>query len=84
MADRQVVSRERLIQILNETLAQQDQHHACEDVEARKLAPSVRKPDADGCNWTSDSLVWTRLPSHRCRQVLRGVLTELRARYNIA
>ena len=84
MADRQVVSRERLIQILNETLAQQDQHHACEDVEARTLGPSLRDPDADGCNWTSENLVWIRGPSPPCRQVLVEVLTELRARYNIA
>ena len=75
---REDVTRERLLEVLNEKLHKLE---ACQDCEFRKPPHRLRKPDADGCNWSEFVDVG------RCRgcdpNLLAGVISWARQRYNL-
>ena len=79
---RQSVSRDRLIELLNEELAC---HGEWPDCRIKGPIYALRKPDATGCNW-SDTLQLRRSGTHLWPpvEVMARVITSVRARYNLA
>jgi hypothetical protein len=54
MANRELVSNERLLEILNERLHKYDQ---CEECYFRGVVIPLRHPDPEGCNWSRDLIL---------------------------
>ena len=75
---REYVDPERLLEVLNEKLYEQE---VCPDWKFRKPPHGPKKLDADGCNWSD--IVDIEGPSRECGSTLRRVISWARERYNL-
>jgi len=78
LARRQVLTLESLRALVNIEL---NLHTECHGVQIRRIV--VVEPDVSGCNW---QVAWPALRAaslEPCRSQLRGVIEQLRERYNV-
>jgi hypothetical protein len=78
LARRQVLTLESLRVLVNIEL---DVHTECYGVHIRRIV--VIEPDASGCNWQAEWPPLRAAAMEPCRSQLRGVIEQLRERYNV-
>jgi hypothetical protein len=75
---RQVLTLESLRTLVNIELSVRTE---CHGVQVRRLI--VIEPDASGCNWQAEWPTLRAAAKEPCRSQLRGVIDQLRERYNV-
>ena len=77
--DRELVSEARLVELINERLA---------DTEAASHSRysgvyTLREPDEEGCNWSAGHFSAGGDPRELCGPVVARVVREMQAKYNL-
>lgn len=81
MTERERVSPERLLEILNERLSEYDQ---CENCEIPKPPYRLREPREDGLNWSTQiQLNCSGRSTDACAEVLPAIVQEVASEYNV-
>jgi hypothetical protein len=75
---RQVLTLESLRALVNIEL---EVHTECHGVQIRRVI--VTEPDLSGCNWQAEWPALRAAAMEPCRSQLRGVIEQLRERYNV-
>jgi hypothetical protein len=75
---RQVLTLESLRALVNIEL---EVHTECHGVQIRRVI--VTEPDLSGCNWQAEWPTLRAAAMEPCRSQLRGVIEQLRERYNV-
>jgi hypothetical protein len=75
---RRVLSIETLRTLVNRTIGARAQ---CRGILIRRII--VVEPDLSGCNWQAEWPIIRPANMEPCRTQLRGMIEELRARYNV-
>lgn len=75
---REYVTPERLLEVLNEKLHEDEE---CQDCEFRRPPHGPKDPDEDGCNWSSSPDLLGRCSG--CGPNLTYVIQWTRERYNL-
>jgi hypothetical protein len=78
LARRQVLTLESLRALVNIELNVRTE---CHGVQIRRII--VTEPDAAGCNWQAEWPALRAAAMEPCRSQLRGVIEQLRERYNV-
>jgi hypothetical protein len=78
--ERQVISKEKLISILNEELSK---HEECADCQFETRIVKLKKVDEAGCNWTTLGLKCSGLTVDACSRTVQQIVSDARNRYNI-
>jgi hypothetical protein len=78
LARRQVLTLESLRALVNIELKV---HTQCHGVQIRRVI--VIEPDLSGCNWQAEWPPLRAAAIEPCRSQLRGVIEQLRERYNV-
>ncbi len=79
--NRVLVSNERLLEILNDSLHEYDQCRECQFPGALIV---LRHPDPEGCNWSRDLILrCSTRASDSCQLVAKRVIDEVTKRYNL-
>ena len=78
LARRQVLTLESLRALVNIEL---NVHTECCGVQIRRII--VIEPDVSGCNWQAEWPALRAAAMEPCRSQLRGVIEQLRERYNV-
>lgn len=83
MAERELVSRERLVEIMNGELAK---HGACEDCQIADHILPLQEPGETGCNWSDNVILRCsgRSITYACCRAVVGVVEAARRHYNLA
>ncbi len=79
---RQVVSKDELVRIMNEELGKYEE---CKDCRLRE-PDSLIEPDETGCNWSLDkpgALHCSGVPTEVCAPFAYRVIAEAMSKYNI-
>ncbi len=76
---REMVSAERLQEILNDEL------HTYEDYKECQFGGiiALRETDEDGCNWSDPGYQCSGMPAEVCADAVRAVVVKIRAQYNL-
>lgn len=78
--EREEVSRDELLKILNEELSKYEE---CEDCKFSRVVQLAR-PDSEGCNWSNRLyLRCSGRPSKLCEPFAQNVINEARKKYNL-
>ena len=83
MAERELISGKRLVEIMNAELAKSD---VCQDCQIADHILRLREPDEDGCDWSDNIIIrcsGRSISLDCCRAALR-VVGEARRLYNVS
>lgn len=77
--DREIVTEERLVELINERLASTEAASDCRFSGVYRL----RELDANGCNWSQGVFNSGGIPPEVCSPVVNSVIRSMREIYNI-
>lgn len=77
---RQVISKEKLISILNEDLSK---HEECAGCQFETRIVKLKKVDESGCNWTTLGLKCSGLSVDVCSGTVQQIVSDARTKYNV-
>lgn len=75
---REIVSAEKLLEIINAELAKHDVCDGC-----RITNVQAHEQDEEGCNWSSSNLQCSGVPAEVCLPVAHHVVRTMRGKYNL-
>ena len=81
MIEKQLVSGEQLVRIINDRLHEYDD---CRECYIKGEVASLRHPDSDGCNWSRDlELRCSSRSGGICREIAINIINEVARKYNL-
>ena len=79
--NKQIVSVDELIAILNEELSKFDE---CEGCRYTNSVTRLRETDPNGCNWSSVTLQCSGVSSKPCKPISLEIIYKAKQKYNLS
>jgi len=78
--ERQVISKEKLISILNDELSK---HEECAECKFETKVVKLKKIDEAGCNWSTLGLRCSGVSADVCSRTVQKIVYDARTKYNV-